>query len=135
MGYKDYAFVLSSSQALTGDANSTNFLDMNRTNPPWMGGTPLAVVVTIEAVDVASTGIAFELVHKTSEPTTGDGAIATFTLLAADLTKGKEIVLPLPQGMTMLRYFRIYYNLTNGAERYTVSAYLVPFASAQGKDK
>ena len=127
MGYKDNSLKLSASQAVTADALADFYIDTELTNPPWKKGTPLAVVVTVETKTTPGTGITFELIHKASAPGTGDATMATFVFLAADLVKGAEIVLPLPKGMTMLRYFSMYYNITGGTESYVLSAYLTPY--------
>jgi hypothetical protein len=125
MGYRDYPLCLSASQAVTADTNSTYYLDFETTNP-FLDGHPMAVVITVEAVTTAATGMTVELCHKASEPTTGDACIARFTFLAAAMTKGATLICPLPQGPTWLRYFRIYYDITGGSESYTFSAYLTP---------
>ena len=126
MGYRDKELELSKSQVLAADANSTDYLDTELTIPGWEKGQPAAVIVTVEAVTVASTGIEFVVCHKTSEPTVNDANLVAVTALAANLTKGSRIVIALPRGIPLLRYVRLYYNLTNGAERYTVSAYFTP---------
>jgi hypothetical protein len=126
MGYRDIELALSTSQNVTADANSEDYLDTELAVPGWEKGMPAAIIINIESVSVAGTGIAFEVVHKTSEPTTGDGALVTVTALAADLTAGSQIVIPLPQGIKLLRYVRVYYNITAGTEDYTLSAYFTP---------
>jgi hypothetical protein len=131
MGYRDDKMALSKSQALTGDADSTYYIDTELTYPGWEKGGPLGVVITIEAVTVASTGITFILCHKDSEPTLNTDNLLSITLLAAALTKGTEIVIPIPQGIKLQRYLRLYYDLTNGAERYTVSSYVTPYPISQ----
>ena len=126
MGYRDIKLALSTSQNVTADANSEDYIDTELTIPGWEKGMPAAIIVNIETVNTAATGIAFEVVHKTSEPTTGDGALVTVTALAADLAAGDQIVIPLPGGIKLLRYVRLYYNITNGTEDYVLSAYFTP---------
>ena len=126
MGYRDIELALSTSQAVVADANSEDYIDIELAYPGWQKGMPAAVIVNVEAVAVAGTGIKFEVVHKTSEPTTGDGALVDVTVPAADLQVGDQIVIPLPQGVELKRYVRLYYNITAGTERYTLSAYFTP---------
>ncbi len=126
MPYRDFKLALSTSQAVTADADSEYYLDTELTYPGWQKGQPAAIYVTIEAVTTAGTGISFEVVHKTSEPTTADAQLCSVTALAANLTKGSQIVIPLPQGIELLRYVRLYYNITAGTESYTISAYFGP---------
>lgn len=126
MGYRDIELALSTSQAVTADANSEDYLDTELTVPGWQKGTPAAIIVNVEAVTTAGTGCTFEVCHKTSEPTTTDATLVSVVALAANLTKGSQIVIPLPQGIPLLRYVRLYYNITAGTESYTFSAYFTP---------
>lgn len=126
MGYRDHKLILSSSQNVTADADSTYYLDTELTIPGWERGLPAAVVINVETVNTAATGVQFIIVHKTSEPTTADANLCSCTALAADLTAGSQIVLALPQGITLLRYVRLYYNITGGTEDYVFSAYFSP---------
>ena len=130
MGYRDYKLALSINQALTADADSTYYIDTEQAVPGWEKGTPAAIIVNVEALTVAGTGITFKVCHKTGEPTTADADLCTAVALAANLTKGSQIVIPLPQGIPLLRYVRLYYDLTAGTERYTVSAYFTPMPAA-----
>jgi len=126
MGYRDYELALSTSQQVTADANSEDYIDTELSAPGWGKGTPACIIVNVEAVGTAGTGITFEVVHKTSEPTTGDAQLCSVTALAADLSAGDQIVIPLPMGIALLRYVRLYYNITAGTEDYTLSAYFSP---------
>ncbi len=116
MGYRDFPFMLSDTQSVGADADSANYLDTELTIPGWERGMMAAVVVTVETAPGGTTGIQFIIVHKISEPTTGDAALAAFTVLNADLVKGRQLVFPLPGGVALLRYVRLYYNLTTGDE-------------------
>lgn len=126
MGYRDIKLALSTSQVVSGDANSEDYIDTELAYPGWQKGIPAAIIVNVEAVGTAGTGIKFEVVHKTSEPTTGDGALVDVTALAADLQVGDQIIIPLPGGIELKRYVRLYYNITAGTENYTLSAYFTP---------
>jgi hypothetical protein len=126
MGYRDIELALSTSQQVNADANSEDYLDTELSVPGWEKGVPAAIIVNIESVATAGTGITFEVCHKTSEPGTGDATLTTVTALAADLSAGDQIAIPLPQGIKLLRYVRLYYNITAGTEDYTLSAYFTP---------
>lgn len=125
MGYRDYTLALSTSQNVTADAVSENYLDTEITYPGWTSGMPAVVVVTVEKVSTAGTGITFKILHKTSQPST-DVILCSVTALAADLTAGSTITIPLPQGITINRYLALYYDITAGTEDYTLSAYFTP---------
>jgi len=127
MGYRDIKLVLSKSQAIGADADSTYFLDTDVTVPGWDKSMPAAVIINVEVAPAGTTGIAFIVCHKTSEPTTADADLVTVTTPTADLVAGDQIVIPLPQGIKLLRYVRLYYNLINGDETNgTFSAYFTP---------
>lgn len=127
MGYRDIKLKLSASQAVSGDANSTDYIDTELTIPGWEKGMPAAVIVNIETAPGGTTGVNFIVVHKTSEPTVNDANLVTVRALNAQLTAGKQIVIPLPQGIPLLRYVRLYYDLISGDETALVcSAYFTP---------
>jgi hypothetical protein len=127
MGYLDFALCLSDSQAIGADADSTYFLDTEITVPGWERGMPAAVNVQCETAPGGTTGIQFIVVHKTSEPTSGDGNLISLTLLNAELVAGTNFLIVIPPGIVLLRYVRLYYNLTNGDETSGVfSAYFTP---------
>ena len=128
MGYRDVKLELSKSQALTQDAVSDNYIDTELAAPAyhgWEKGVPACIVVTIEAKTVAGTGVTFEVLHKTTKPST-DVIVCSVFALAADLAKGSKIVIWLPQGITLNRYLALRYNIVDTSERYTVSAYFSP---------
>ena len=130
MGYRDYKLALSTSQQVTADANSEDYIDTELTVPGWEKGMPAAIIVNVEAKATAGTGITFEVCHKTSEPTHSDATLCTVVALAADLAVGSQIVIPLPMGKKLLRYVRLYYDITAGTEDYTLSAYFTPMLPA-----
>jgi hypothetical protein len=127
MGYKEYQGRLTESVQVNADANSTNYLDFETTNPSLDDGRIFGIWITVEAVATAGTGIAVEIVQKASEPGTGDATICKHTFLAAELTAGKEVFCPISPNITPLRYLRAYYDITAGTEDYTLSAYYGPY--------
>ena len=127
MGYRDIKLKLSAVQAIGADANSTDYLDTEQTIPGWEKGEPAAVVVNVETVPGGTTGINLIIVHKISEPTVNDANLVTVRALSAVLVKGKQVVIPLPVGIPLLRYVRLYYDLITGDETAGVfSAYFTP---------
>ncbi len=127
MGYRDRQTRLSGSQSVGADANSTDYIDTEITIPGWERGMPAAVVVNVETAPGGTTGINLIVVHKISEPTTGDADLVTVHALNAQLTAGSSVIITLPTGIPMLRYVRLYYNLVNGDETSGVfSAFFTP---------
>ena len=127
MGYRDAKLILDSSNAVGADADSEYFIDTEQTIPGWERGMSAAVVINVETAPGGTTGIQFIICHKTSEPTTGDAELVAVTVLNADLYAGAEIVIPLPGGVKLLRYVRLYYNITSGDETSGVfSSYFTP---------
>lgn len=126
MGYRDIKLAFSTSQQVNADAVSETTIDTEMTYPGYEKGRGLAVVVNVEKKDTAGTGIAISIMHKTTVPST-DVILMTATLLAAQLAAGAEIVIPLPQGVTINRHLALWYNITAGTEDYTLSAYLTTY--------
>lgn len=125
MGYRDYELLLSSSQNVTAAADSTYYLDTQLTYPYWNKGMPPAVVISVETVNTAATGMSILLCHHTGEPT-NTHVFLTAVFLAADMAAGSQLVIPFVQGLTLKQYFRIYYSRTGGTEDYVLTAYVTP---------
>jgi len=127
MGYRDDKLKLSASQAISADANSTNYIDTELTNPGWDKGSPLGAVINVETAPGGTTGINFVICQKASEPTIADATLVTVRIPTAQLVKGAEFVIPLPIGVTILRYLRVYYDLIAADETAGVfSCYFTP---------
>jgi hypothetical protein len=116
MGYIDAELLLTAitGQTITADANSTDYLDTELTNPGWEKVNGVALVVEVLVASNDTTGITIEIVHKASEPTTADEALMSVTVPTADTTAGNMIVIPLPSGIKLKRYVRAYFNEING---------------------
>jgi hypothetical protein len=126
MGYRDYKLLLCASQNVAANANSTQHINTELTIPGWDKTMPAAIIINIEAVNTADTGIIFEVVHKVTEPTTGDATLVSVRALAAQLAAGSQIVIPLPQGIPLLKMVRVYFEIIGGTEDYDLSAYFTP---------
>jgi len=131
MGYRDYKLLFSDSQTVTAEASDYN-LDTEVTYPGWEKGGPLAAVVTVEKAATGTTGFNIYVVHSASASPTKDGTdLCSVTCPVANLVKGAEIIIPLPQGIPILRYVGLYYNRINGDESMVVSAYLTTYPISQ----
>ncbi len=132
MGYRDYELALSTSQAVGANANTEDYLDTEITNPKWGEGTIAGIMLTCEVAAGGTTGIEFIICHSAStQPTTGATDICSFKIPTAQLVAGAKFFLPLPQGITILRYLGGYYNLINSDEvSGTFSAYFTSFPVA-----
>ena len=128
MGYSDYKLVLSSLQAVAVDAISGSTIDFELTNPPLKWGYPMGVKLSVNVVTTPdTTGLDVLLCWHSAAPTDGTYVFATFKIPTAQLVVNKEFILPIPQGITPLRHFGVYYNLLTGDGSYTLSAYLTPY--------
>ena len=134
MGYRDIKLKLSKNQAVSADANSTDYLDTELTYPGWEVGGPLGVVINVETAPGGTTGINFIICHKAgnaADPTINDTTLVTYRVPVADLVAGAEFVIPLPIGVKLLRCVRLYYDLITGDETSGVfSAFVSPIQVA-----
>lgn len=131
MGYRDYKLMFSSSQTVTEEV-SDYYLDTENTYPGLEKGGPLAAVINVETAGSGTTGFVIYVCHKSSgAPTLGDETLIAVTVPVANLTKGTEIVLPLPQGIPVKRYVGLHYANINGDESMVVSAYLTTYPISQ----
>ncbi len=129
MGYIDKELLVTAiaGQTITADANSTDYLDTEVTYPGWEKMNNVALVVDIMVASNDTTGINVLIVHKSSEPTTGDATLVTVTIPVADCTVGNRIVIPLPSGIKLLRYIRAYFDEINGDNStFSAVAYFSP---------
>ena len=127
MGYRDIKLALSTSQNLVASADSESFIDTEQVIPGWEKGMPAAIIINVETVNTAATGYTIEICHKAdAEPTNDDATYYEVVLVAAQLTAGAQIVLPLLPGIPLLRFVRLYFAETGGTEDYVVSAYFTP---------
>ena len=133
MGYRDMHLALSTSQAVGADAESETHIDTGLTIPGWEKGMPAAIIVNCEVACGGTTGIQFIVNHKVTIPTNGDATLCSVTVPTALIIAGWELVIPLPQGIPLLKMVRLYYELINGNEiNGTFSAYFTPMLSPIG---
>ena len=126
MGYRDYKLLLNDSQTVTEEV-SDYYVDTEVTYPGFEKGIPLAAVISVETAATGTTGFVIYIVHSSSgAPTLGSDTLIAVTIPVATLTKGKEIVIPFPQGVPLQRYVGLHYANVNGDESMVCSAYLTP---------
>jgi hypothetical protein len=133
MGYIDAELLVTAitGQTITSDSNSTDYLDTELTYPGWEKANGVALVVDVMAACNDTTGMNILIVHKASEPTTGDATLLTVTCPVADLTAGNRIVIPLPSGIKLLRYVRAYFDeITGDNSTFSATAYFSPLPVA-----
>ena len=131
MGYRDHKLLFSDSQTVTAEASDYN-LDTEVTYPGWEKGGPLAAVVTVETAATGTTGFKIYVCHKaTASPTITDSDLCCVWAPVANLVKGAEIVIPLPQGIPIMRYVGLYFDRITGDESMVVSAYLTTYPISQ----
>ena len=126
----DSQLLFSDAQAVTADAGSTNIVDLGIARNLF-DGEPMAVVLS---VDVAADGTTTDETYEFQIETDGDVAFGSPTdLLAhsigyAALTAGSTHVLPIPVGVSVERYLRVYYNVGGTSPSVTVTAFLQPLS-------
>jgi len=126
MGYRDYKLLLCDSQTVTEEVTDY-YIDTGVTNPGWEKGVPLAAHIVVETAGSGTTGFVIYVCHKSSgAPTLGDETLASITAPVDDLTKGKEIVIPLPAGVDLKRYVGLHFANVTGDESMVCSAWIGP---------
>lgn len=120
---KDELF--SDDQAITGDANSTNVIDLGAPGTPYGAaaalnndkgkGTPIPILIQVTEAFNTLTSLTIQIVVSAATNLSSPRVLATQTILLADLIVGKQTfvqVLPVGAG---LRYLGIIYDV-NGTD-------------------
>lgn len=121
----DNQLVLSDNQAITGDAVSSNVIDLGAAGRA--PGEDLTILTHVEADFDNLTSLDIEVQSSTDEAFTSPVTHQTINVLLADLTAGKQIdVGPLLNGT--LQYVRLNYDV-NGTNPTTgaLTSAIVPF--------
>lgn len=129
---RDVENMLCESQAFSADAVSENTYDTGKAGGIDIStGEPMAVVINVETAAKISGGTetyAFELIQSAAENLSSPDVLNRIDFdMAVDattLTKGKVVVLPVPQGSITKRYLGLNFDGDN-TPTITVSAYLV----------
>lgn len=130
----DAQCLFSESQAITADANSTNYMDLGTQARNLFDGEPMAVVLIVDVAADHTTGDeVYEFQIQTDDNTSFSSATAlvTKTILYSALTAGAKHVLPIPVGSTLERYLQVYYNVGGTTPTITVTAFLQPLNMVQ----
>lgn len=118
----DNTLLFSDGQAITGDAASTNVVDLGSTGTPYGGnqltadfgkGTKIPLYLYVTATFNNLTSITIQLQKDTVENFASATNVWEHTVVLADLTAGSKISLPdyLPEGVDQ-RYLRLNYDVT-----------------------
>lgn len=111
----DNQLQLSSAQAVTASAASSNYLDLGSARAPGVGGElRIAVTVTAAATAAGAATVQFQL-QSDSDPAFGTvkTEIETDAIPKATLAAGYQFFIPIPVGLKN-RYVRLNYNVGTG---------------------
>ena len=131
--YNDALLQLSKDQALTATARSTNVIEIGNAlqNRNIADGEPLALLIVPKVnADITTGDETYSAVLQTDDdvafgsPTT----LATLTLAAAQLQRGKLSALVLPLGTPYERYFSVNFVLGGTTPSVTVDCFVVPYS-------
>ena len=109
----DKALQVSSSQAVTSSAASTDVIDFGQTNPNTGMDDRSSMVITVSESAAASGAatVTFSIQDSADNSTFADVAV-TAAIGKASLTAGQQIVIPMP--VKLRRYCRAYYTVGTG---------------------
>ena len=119
---------LSVEQAFTGAATvSTNSYAKQTAAQDISIGRRMALLVMASVDAGAGSTHTLEVIQASDAALTADiGVLNTVTVLAADFTVGKEIEVPIPQGVMSEMYIGFRHTATGGTTTVTSDVYLVP---------
>lgn len=109
----DKALQVSSAQAVTSSAASTDVIDFGQTNPNTGMDDRSSMVITVSesAAASGSATVTFSIQDSADNSTFADVAV-TAAIGKASLTAGQQIVIPMP--VKLRRYCRAYYTVGTG---------------------
>lgn len=119
---------LSVAQAFTGAATvSTNsYAKQTAAQDLSIGRRMALLVVPTVAAGAGSTHVMEAIQATDAALTTSVDSLASVTVLAAALTKGAVIEIPIPQGVMTKQYLGFRSTITGGTTTVTLDVYLVP---------
>jgi hypothetical protein len=129
----DAQLLFSDAQAITADAGSTNVVDLGVARNLF-DGEPLAVVLQVDVAADHTTGdetYSFQIQCDDNAGFSSATALVTQTISYASLTAGAMILLPIPVGVNVERYLRVYYDVGGTTPTLTVTSFLQPFSMIQ----
>jgi hypothetical protein len=127
MALFDALFEFSDAQAITGDAQSTNVLDMQAADLEMGAGEPIYLNVRVGTAFAGGTSLIVSLYAHTAATNINSGTqiLATGTILQAALTAGAWIIrVALPVDFDTARYIGLYYDDTGAFTGGTIDAWL-----------
>lgn len=125
----DTQALLSDAQAVTADAVSTNTYDSGAAGNDVSIGEELCIMVTVDTAADFTTGdetYAFQVIQSANANLSSPDVLSVRTVLAADLTAGAKIHLPIPMGSKSKRYLGLNYDVGGTSPSVTVTAAIVP---------
>ncbi|MBR0568366.1 hypothetical protein J5J83_19770 [Azoarcus sp. L1K30] len=109
----DKALQVSSEQAVTSSAASTDVIDFGQANPnSGMSGHLSAVITTDEAATASGAATVTFSVQDSADNSSFADVAVTAAIGKASLTAGAQIVIPMP--IKHRRYVRVYYTVGTG---------------------
>lgn len=126
----DAQLYLSTAQALTATALSTNAYDTGAAaNDLFMGRQLALVVVNTVAADFTTTDETYtvQVIASAAAALTSPTVLASYTYVAADRATGKITVIPIPAGVKILRYIGANYVLGGTTPSVTVTSFIEPW--------
>lgn len=131
--YIDSQLLFSDAQAVSADAGSTNVVDLGVARNLF-DGEPMAVVIQVDvAADVANTDETYAFQIETDDNAAFSSAtdLLVHSIAGASLTAGSVHVLPVPVGVSVERYIRVFYDVGGTTPSVTVTAFLQPLSMVQ----
>lgn len=119
---------LSVAQAFTGAATvSTNSYKKQTAAQDISIGRRMALLILPTIAAGAGSTSQFEVIQASNAALTADvEALASVSVLAADLQLGDEVEVPIPQGTMSRQYLGLRCTITGGTTTLTADCYLVP---------
>jgi hypothetical protein len=127
MAILDVLFEFSDDQPITGDAQSTDVLDMQAADLEMGAGNPVWLNVKVGTAFAGGTSLIVSLYAHSAATSINSGTqvLATGTILQAALTADTWIIrVPLPVDFDSERYVGLYYNDTGAFTAGTINAWL-----------
>jgi len=118
---------LSNKQAFTGTATvSTNSYKKQTAAQDISIGRRMAILILPTVAAGAGSTSVFEVIQSANADLSSPDVLGSVSVLAANLTLGDEVELPIPQGVMNKQYLGLRCTITGGTTTVELDAYLVP---------
>lgn len=129
----DALLKLSSAQALTATAVSTNTIDLGNVTPKRDigNGEPLGLMVSVGVAADFTTGdetYEFQFIQSANADLSSQDILGRVAVVAGSLTAGARVVIPIPKGSVTKRYIGARYVLAGTTPTVTVDADILPLS-------